>query len=118
MKAGAVGFLLKSYPPPKIRKSLSDTLKNGSPMSATIARKVMKSFQSTIIKGNQGFKETLTSTENELLSLFAEGFNYKEIESKPLINRDMVNSHIRKIYRKMQFNHKNEPVVNHLSKFD
>ena len=66
LKAGATGYLTKTTPPIKILEAISDIYKGGSPMSSSIARKVVASFQP--LDNNLEF-EKLTKREQEILEL-------------------------------------------------
>ena len=46
IRAGASGYILKKTPPEEIVESIKDLYHGGAPMSASIARKVIQSFQS------------------------------------------------------------------------
>ena len=45
IRAGASGYLLKKTPPEEIVESIIDLYHGGAPMSGSIARKVIRSFQ-------------------------------------------------------------------------
>ncbi|MBS1933842.1 MAG: response regulator transcription factor, partial [Bacteroidetes bacterium] len=45
IKAGASGYLLKKTPPEEIVEAIKQLYNGGAPMSASIARKVIQSFQ-------------------------------------------------------------------------
>lgn len=112
LQAGAVGYLLKSTSPSDILESLKDVNDGGAPMSAQIARKVVQSFH----KPEKSSKklESLTDREQEILSLLATGYMYKEIADELHVSMDTVKSHIRHIYDKLQVRSKTEAVVKYL----
>ena len=47
LKAGAIGYLLKKTPPMQIVEAVKELYSGGSPMSASIARKLVDIFNST-----------------------------------------------------------------------
>ena len=53
LKAGASGYLLKKTPPPKIIEAIIELYEGGSPMSSTIARKLVSVFQTAETKTNK-----------------------------------------------------------------
>ena len=75
LEAGASGYILKTDGPVRIISALEDLFEGGSPMSASIARKVVNSFSKFSKKPNVEM-ELLTEREREILDLIAKGFFY------------------------------------------
>lgn len=96
LAAGASGYLLKNSPPDKIIDSLREIQAGGSPMSLSIARKVVSSFHRSV-----GQNE-LSEREMEVLTLLAKGLLYKEIARKLSISKGTVSQHVHNIYSKLQ----------------
>ena len=109
IREGASGYLLKKTPPEEIVKAILDLHSGGAPMSASIARKVIKSFQSppssSIPVG------TLTTRENEVLYSLVDGLTYQAIADKYCISISTVRTHITNIYQKLHVNSKAEAVA-------
>ena len=100
LQAGAVGYLLTSTPPDKILEAITDAHSGGAPMSSTIARKVVASFN---LKRPQSTElEKLTAREREILELLSKGFRYKEIAGGLQVSIETVRKHIHNIYQKLQ----------------
>jgi len=99
LRAGANGYVLKNANIQSIIQSISEVYRGGSPMSRSIARKVIESFHST---GLKDIKYNLSKRESEILQLLAKGFRYKEIADKLFISTETVRTHIRNIYSKLQ----------------
>ena len=99
LQAGANGYLLKNSTTQTIIQSIADIHNGGSPMSSTIARKVIDSFHSAKVKRTE---YNLTARENEILDLLAKGYRYKEISAKLSISTETVRKHIRNTYEKLQ----------------
>ena len=97
--AGATGYLLKNSPPGKITSAIIDLYHGGSPMSSTIARKVILRFQPAT-KQNTDI-EHLTKREREMLDLLAKGYRYKEIAEQLFISFETVRTHIHNVYEKL-----------------
>jgi len=116
LKAGAVGYLLKSSPPEKILEGIRDALSGGSPMNSTIARKVVDLFSQIqpIVLQHKTTSYILSKRETEILELLAKGYRYKEIAEFLFISRETVRTHIRNIYEKMEVHSKTEAVLKHL----
>lgn len=104
--AGATGYLLKNSPPAKINEAIIDLYQGGSPMSSSIARKVIHAFQPTEQMNPE--MEKLTKREKEMLDLLAKGYRYKEIADKLFISFETVRTHIHNIYEKLQVQSRTE----------
>ncbi len=109
LQAGAKGYILKGSSKDKIIIAIRELAEGGSPMSPTIARKIIDSFKD--FKLQQVQKELpLTHREIELLHLLAKGMLYKEIADQLNITVGTVKQHIHKIYDKLQVNNKTEAI--------
>lgn len=99
--AGANGYILKKAHPSKVIEGINDVMNGGAPMTSSVARRVLELFNK-----NPGNKiETnykLTDREKEILSDLVKGLSYKMIASSRGISVFTVNSHVRKIYEKLQ----------------
>jgi DNA-binding NarL/FixJ family response regulator len=104
LAAGASGYLLKNSSPDKIISALQEIHQGGSPMSLSIARKVVNSFQRPVSQ-NQ-----LSEREMEVLSLLAKGLLYKEIAEKLTISKGTVSQHIHHIYEKLHVQNRTEAI--------
>ncbi len=102
LKAGATGYLLKSTPAEKVIEAINEVIQGGSPISGSIARKVIEAF-AIKEKTNDYFQE-LSKREQEMLEQLAKGFRYKEIADKLFISLETVRTHVRNIYEKLQVN--------------
>lgn len=106
LRAGASGYLMKNTFPSKLLNSIKEVQNGGSPMSSTIARKVVSSFNS--------FRKpaaNLTKREKEVLDLLCKGKSYKVIADDLFISPDTVRYHLKNIYKKLQVNSKYEAMV-------
>lgn len=99
LQAGASGYLLKQTPHAELLDALRDVHNGGSPMTSSIARKVVHSFQQR--PSSDPEVEDLSAREREVLDLLARGFLYKEIADKLNIAVPTVNTYIRRIYEKL-----------------
>ncbi|MCX6225368.1 MAG: response regulator transcription factor [Bacteroidia bacterium] len=104
--AGATGYLLKNSPPDRITEAITGLYQGGSPMSPTIARKVIGAFQ---VNANQSSDlEKLTKRELEMLDFLAKGYRYKEIADQLFISFETVRTHIHNIYEKLHVQSRTE----------
>lgn len=114
LKAGASGYILKTEGPTKIIEALNDLFDGGSPMSSSIARKVVTSF-SKYEAANESIL-LLTPRENEILELLATGKMNKEVADNLQISGGTVRKHIQHIYEKLQVNTRVEAVNMYLKR--
>lgn len=108
LTAGASGYILKTEGPAKIINALDDLFDGGSPMSGSIARKVVASFSKFDSRNNE--IELLTSREKEILNLLAKGQLNKEVANELEISIGTVRKHIQNIYEKLQVNTRVEAI--------
>lgn len=118
--AGASGYLLKHTAPNKILEAIREVSGGGSPMSAPIARRLVKFFGTerhnpspaplptvSQIEPNA----TLTAREREVLDLMAEGVLYKEAADRLGLSVDTIRAHLRNIYKKLRVRNRTEAIL-------
>ena len=108
LKAGASGYILKTEGPGKIIEALDDLIAGGSPMSSSIARKVVTSF--AIMGKENALIETLSDREKMVLDQLAKGLIGKEVADVLDITWGTVRKHVQNIYKKLQVNTRVEAV--------
>ncbi len=110
LKAGASGYLLKKTAPSQIIESIKELYEGGSPMSATIARKLVTVFLEG--RGSKANNEAsvLTNREKEVLQQLSKGLLYKEIAEQLGISFNTVRQHIGAIYEKLHVQNKTEAI--------
>ena len=108
LKAGASGYLLKNTGLVQMIEALKELHQGGSPMSANIARKLVRVFHEQ--ENNNSLVETLSQRENEILQLLAKGLLYKEIADQVHISTSTVRQHIHKIYEKLHVQNRTEAI--------
>lgn len=104
--AGASGYILKQISPEKLPAAIMEAYHGGSPMSPTIARKVVMHFASQ----KSGNDYALSPREKEILTLLTNGNSYKMIAADLDISIETVKTHIKKIYEKLQVRSQSEAV--------
>ena len=116
LMAGATGYLLKRQPPEQLLEAIHELLDGGSPMSATIARKVVKLLQRSGggNKSTGGARLLLSDRQREMLELLALGEPYKAIADKMGLSIHTVRGYIRRIYEKLQVHTRTEAVAKYL----
>ena len=101
--AGANGYVLKNHLTTKLIEFINDLQYGGSPMSLSIARKVLIKMQQIQEHVKPGIAPDyhLTNREKEVLACIVEGLAYKMIADKLSISYETVRSHVKKIYEKL-----------------
>lgn len=107
LAAGATGYLLKSTSPAKLLESIQEVCNGGSPMSMSVARRVVAHFAAPRASSAA---EVLTPREKEILDLLAQGLLYKEIAAQLNLAKGTVHIHIHNIYHKLQVNNRTEAI--------
>lgn len=98
---GANGYILKNTSFVHLLEAIENVLHGGAPLSPTIAKKVLESFQHS----NAGsLKYHLSDREKEVLGYLVKGYSYKMIAGTCHISLDTVRGHIRNIYSKLHVN--------------
>jgi len=115
LKAGATGYMVKRTKPDKLLPAIRDLREGGSPMSAEIARKVVKTFHDQRAIDQQG-TEDLTNREREILGYLSGGLRYKEIAGRLFISPHTVRTHIHRIYEKLHVRTKSEAILKVIQK--
>ncbi|GGA84798.1 response regulator transcription factor [Puia dinghuensis] len=108
IREGADGYLLKKTPPNEIIEAILELYNGGSPMSPSVARKVIQYFQSEAPK-KDNFQ--LTSREKEILFSLVDGLSYKKIADKYFLSVHTVRKHISSIYEKLHVHSKSQAVA-------
>jgi DNA-binding NarL/FixJ family response regulator len=109
LKAGANGYLVKSGPPKQLLEAVRDVYGGGSPMSSHIARKVVQHFRTVGPSASEA--ENISPREQQVLSLLASGFLYKEIGDKLQIGVETVRTYVKSICQKMHVRNRLEAVA-------
>jgi len=116
LEAGATGYLLKRTPPDQLLNSIKDVMAGGSPMSPTIARRVVQSFKKSPALKKDGEQAQLSIREEEILNLLVKGKRYKEIADALFISPATVHTHLHNIYEKLHVRSRSEAMVKYLQR--
>ena len=101
---GACSYISKRSSLAQITDGVKIVADGGSYMSPSIARKITKHFNAQSNK----VKIKLTTRQNEIVHLIAEGKSYKQIAETCFISLNTVRSHLKKIYAELDVNNKVE----------
>ena len=112
LAAGATGYLLKRHEPQELLQAIRDVQAGGSPMSNSIARKVVASFQTAHQTGEK--QNLLSAREQAVLDCLAEGLAYKQIGDELGISINTIRTHLRHIYEKLHVQSRTEAVAKYI----
>ena len=116
LAAGANGYLLKRSTPTKLLAAIREVHGGGSPMTSSIARKVVASFQKQKRGADATGEKTgqLSPREQAVLEGLAKGWTYKQLASELDISIDTIRTYIRRIYEKLHVQSRTEAVAKYL----
>jgi DNA-binding NarL/FixJ family response regulator len=112
LAAGATGYLLKDTTREELLAAIQQITTGGSPMSSSIARRVVSSFAKVPSPAPE--TSVLSPREQSVLSLLTKGYLYKEIAEQLGISVPTVNTYIRRIYEKLQVHSRSQAIAKYL----
>ncbi len=108
--AGASGYILKTTSPEGYMEAIRDVFNGGSPMTGSVARRVLDLFQQNVTpRGNTDYQ--LTPKEKEILQQLIKGKSYKMIADAVGSSYETVRTHMKNIYAKLHVNSNTEAVL-------
>ncbi|MCL4512256.1 MAG: response regulator transcription factor [Bacteroidetes bacterium] len=113
IRNGAVGYILKNTSPEKLLEAIKEAYKGGAPMSAEIARKVIRYFQG---EDGSDLTASLSQRETEVLQCLIDGYSYRVIAEKLFISVHTVRFHLHNIYEKLHVRSRAELVAKTVKK--
>jgi DNA-binding NarL/FixJ family response regulator len=112
LRAGASGYLLKRMVPTELIQAIEQVLLGGSPMSMRVARRVVDHFHQ--IRQSASDVEKLSKREQEVLTLLAKGYRYRQISESLGLSLGSVRTYLQRIYEKLQVQTRTEATVKFL----
>jgi DNA-binding NarL/FixJ family response regulator len=123
IEAGATGYLLKDAQATRIAAAIHEARAGGSPISPSIARRVLAAFRVAPQAAAPAPAPTpstptpppaepspLSERETEILRLVAKGFSFDAVGELLGISPHTVVTHVKKIYRKLAVHSRGEAV--------
>jgi len=105
LKAGAKGYLLKDTPKERLIAVLQEAADGGSPMTPSVARKVVESFNPA---PQEDGLEKLTPRERDVLEYLTRGQTYAQVAQVLGVELSTVQGFVKSIYRKLEVRSKAE----------
>ncbi len=105
--AGASGYVLKNAESAELIRAIKE-IRIGAPMSASIARRLLAMVRDK--EAPPANQMNLTPRELDILQWLVEGYSYKRIAEKLFISPLTVQSHIKRVYEKLQVHSKSAAV--------
>ena len=102
LKAGAMGYLIKRGVVSRLADAVRDLHAGESPISPSIARKLIQTFRAPL--------EDLSTREREILEHLARGQQYKEIAVDLGVSFHTVRTHVGAIYEKLHVHSRQEAI--------
>ncbi len=101
--AGASGYILKNFLNVKLIDAIKELQFGGSPMSPSIARKVLTKMQQIPehVRPEAVPDYHLTPREKEVLACVVNGLSYKMVADQLFISYETVRTHVKHIYEKL-----------------
>jgi DNA-binding NarL/FixJ family response regulator len=112
LSAGASGYLLKRSTPDRLLQAIRDVHAGGSPMSSSIARKVVASFQKpgSPARGS----DHLSGREQSILDCLSRGLTYQQTADHLAISIGTLRTHVRRIYEKLHVHARTAAVAKYM----
>ena len=111
--AGAGGYLLKRTSTEELLEAIRQVHGSGSPMSSSIARKVVAYFNQ-IGAAKTDSVAALSPREQQVLELLAKGSAYKEIAHQLSLGIETVRMNVKHIYAKLHVHSRGEATAKYL----
>jgi DNA-binding NarL/FixJ family response regulator len=122
IEAGALGYLLKDASAEAIGRAILEMLAGGSPMSAPVARYLLKRFSApenaeppAPASPPEAAAVALSTREREVLGFIVKGFTYAEIARLTGLSAHTVATYVRRVYGKLEVHSRGEAVYEALA---
>jgi len=111
LRAGASGFVLKDDPPEQLIAAIRTVAAGDALLSPTITKRVIKQFVRIPRPAPPGEFDELTTREQEVFHLIANGLSNAEIAQELYISETTVKTHITHILQKLNLRDRVQAVV-------
>jgi DNA-binding NarL/FixJ family response regulator len=117
IKNGAKGYLLKDTPIRRLNSELRGVMVGETPLSGTIAAKMLAEFRHTSDLEQKADKDisynfdALSKREKEILSLLTEGLSNQQIADCLFVSEKTIKKHLSNIFAKLQLNNRSQLAI-------
>ena len=111
IRAGALGYLLKSCTPEELAGAIRTVHAGETIVSPGIAREALAAFEGKDEIEDEATMLSLTERELEIVGSLAQGKSNKEIARALYISDNTVRNHIANIYKKLHINDRTQAVL-------
>lgn len=110
IKAGALGYLVKSASPAELLDGVRRTAVGDAVFTPGLAGLVLGEFRRmvTVAAANEDEGPVLTTRETEVLRRVAKGMAYREIADELVVSHRTVQNHVQNVLRKLQLHNRVE----------
>ena len=110
VKAGAVGYLLKSAARPEFLDAVRRTAGGDAVFTPGLAALVLGEFRRLALGAGRDDADTprLTERETEILRMVATGLSYKQIATRLVLSHRTVQNHVQNTLAKLQLHNRGE----------
>ena len=110
VKAGALGYLVKSAPKAELVEGVRRTAEGDAVFTPGLAGLVLGEFRRMVSTAHQHNEEgpTLTPREVDVLRRVAKGMAYREIAEELVVSHRTVQNHVQNVLRKLQLHNRVE----------
>lgn len=115
VRAGAVGYLLKDVEPDHLIAAIHTVAAGGSIVNPGLGNQLIKEFarlsENSPVETPAAHQNILSSREQEVLHIMAQGCTNREIAEQLFISEKTVKNHVSNILRKLDVNDRTQAVV-------
>ncbi|MCB0583706.1 MAG: response regulator transcription factor [Phaeodactylibacter sp.] len=105
-RSGALGYISKTFFPSFLLNAIQEVKSGGAPMSPSVARRVVSSFNQL-----ENPLPSLSKREFDVMALLCKGYSYRKIGERLFVSPNTVRFHLKNIYRKLKVNSRHEAVI-------
>jgi DNA-binding NarL/FixJ family response regulator len=111
LRAGASGFVLKDDPPEQLLAAIRTVAAGDALLSPSVTRRVIKQFTKLPPRTPPTGFDELTSREQEVLQLLAQGLSNAEIGTQLYIGETTVKTHVTRVLQKLDVRDRAQAIV-------
>lgn len=110
MRAGAIGYLLKSMPPADIRAAIRSAARGNTTLAPVLVERLVHEYAGRVVDPSPVLSR-LTDRETDVLREIANGLSNAEIGAKLFVSEGTVKTHVAAILRKLGLRDRTQAAV-------